>query len=739
LSKENFEKRLIAPLVLAFSLWGSGCGGLSPSPKTPEEVFPTATPTIMAPPLTPPKQEDLKPDEKEFLVLATPPPEHLVLSCPSERLVLASYATPMTELSLVGRVSSGATVIQAPSAEAVDESSFEVKRISSSPQEEMATSVEKAALQEQLLWQYKALGVQEVETPIDENVLNFRVTQALRPPTPRIEEPIAYWDGSQFFLNIPDEVWQDSFDAAVFVNGGKVDETATKIALLLVALRSSEDSSFRGGNITSYAGAVGAMQFMPETAKLVGLTDRTDDRASMFGAAKFIHWVMGLTVETGEEGFVANFMGKKGNGTWNQHWGQARYVWRTWQLLQQRVNSTGTRRDNVAETAQNPEAAANQAIQKLEKLLGIPYKDFGYKDSKGNYGVLHGTAEFFQIDNQPGLNCAGLLVEMTRVLKGDNFYLSDVVKVRDDRPGSKDPAGEWLWYGYDLVANLKDKFGGSELIVEGLNWQAHIGYPVANLETLVSSMEIGKIYLGSVNKENAKEGREHHHVAAFLKTPEGKIAVFEAVAGQGSRRVNLEEFMAAYLQESIYLVEIPLGPVINVSESPASSITTISLPETKSGFEALATPLAPGEERDLGEGVIVVNGTSEPIEAKLLQKTLDFGPQTPELIRCVAGFKDKDKKLKIIFLPDDKVSPQCGSAPIPGLESSGILLNTPCLESYGEDLEKRPNPSDVLLHELYHVSEFELGERFLRESSNPFDLSDLSLKKLKECESKTAN
>ncbi len=621
-----------------------------------------------------------------------------------------------------------------------DKISFEVKRTSFSSQQEMATSAEKAALQEQLLWQYKALGVQEPATLIDENVLNFRVPQALRPPKPEIEEKITYWDGAKFSLEIPDEVWQDSFDAAVFVNGGKVDETATKIALLLVALRSSEHPYFVGGNITSYAGAVGAMQFMPGTAALVGLLDSTNDRASMFAAAKYTHRVMGLTAETDKTGFVANFMGKKGNGTWNQHRGQASYVWQTWQLLQQRVILAEERQDKFAETAPNPEAAANQAIQKLEKLLGIPYKNFGYKDSKGNYGILHGTAEFFQIDNQAGLNCAGFLVEIMRSLYG-NFYLSDVVKVRDDRPGSKDPAGEWLWYGYDLVANFKDKFGGRELIVEGLNWQANIGYPVDALGTLASSMQTGKIYLGSVNKEHAREGREHHYVAAFLKSPDGKIAVFEAVPGQGSRRVNLEEFMAAYPQESIYVVEIPLGPDINVSESPAPSTTAVSSTETKSGFEALATPLAPGEERDLGNGVFVRNLTSRPIEAKLLQETLDLGggPKTPELIRCVAGLNKNNKRLKITFLPDSQLSPQCGSAPIPGSELSGILLNTLCLENYDENPGERPNPSDVFLHELYHVSEFESGKIFLGEASNPLELSDLSLKRLKKCESKTAN
>jgi len=143
------------------------------------------------------------------------------------------------------------------------------------------------------------------------------------------------------------------------------------------------------------------------------------------------------------------------------------------------------------------------------------------------------------------------------------------------------------------------------------------------------------------------------------------------------------------------------------------------------------------------------NAISQPIEAELLQETLDLGggPQNPELIRCVAGLP-KEKKFTIIF---DGLSPYCGLASklTPGLADSAISLDPTCLTGYDGD-SARPNADDVFLHELRHVyqaKQYQLGGYLEElgpgsvglEPANPLELSDLSLKRLKECESKTAN
>ncbi len=411
-----------------------------------------------------------------------------------------------------------------------DEIVFRVGRkpiSSSSHPNETAISADKAALQEQLLLQYKSLGIQTAETPIDEKVLSFSVPQELRPPAPKIEEPITYWNGSQFYLRIPDVVWRDSFDAAVFVNGGKVDENAIKIALLLVALRNSEHPYFLGGNITSYAGAVGAMQFMEETAELVGLLDRTNDRASMFAAAKFVVMVMGLDKETDKTSFVKNFIGNGGKA-WNQHREQAKYVWEIWQLLQQKMQENDI---DIGNTQIPPKKTANQETQ----------------------------------------------------------------------------------------------------------------------EKAESSFE-----------------------------------------------------------------------------------------------DLLSTPLAPGETRDLGGNVFLRNETRSPIDPELLKKTLNFGPKTPELIRCIADLPEGEN-LIIMFA---QIDPYCGLAPYskPEVSISSILLGPECLR-YLEIYEQNPDASrGVLLHELRHRYQEEQLEKggYLKELApggsglepkDPKDLSQLSLERLEnECQ-----
>jgi len=168
---------------------------------------------------------------------------------------------------------------------------------------------------------------------LSQNELNFHLEAGQYPPKPPTII-LTYYNGGSYTMNIPDDVWIDAVDATASLNGGIYDPNKYD-PRLLVALASSENSDF-GGDKCSYAGACGRYQFMSFTAQEFGLTDRTNNRASAFAAAKMLNQ-MGLFGMTDSTQFVNCFIGQTCR-TWNAHSGQADYVWRAWQMLKAQSN-----------------------------------------------------------------------------------------------------------------------------------------------------------------------------------------------------------------------------------------------------------------------------------------------------------------------------------------------------------------------------------------------------------------
>lgn len=155
-----------------------------------------------------------------------------------------------------------------------------------------------------------------------------RVTQVS--PLTGDQLPFPYWNGNLVTLRVPDPVWDAVLRASADLEKG---EGLICNENLVLALAHSESSTFTN-NVCSGAGACGTWQFMPGTFPTYA--DPGADRFDRYDSAKAACRMtsrLGLDKETTEAGFIANFTGTDGSLVWNQHEGQARYVWRLWQWL----------------------------------------------------------------------------------------------------------------------------------------------------------------------------------------------------------------------------------------------------------------------------------------------------------------------------------------------------------------------------------------------------------------------
>jgi hypothetical protein len=214
--------------------------------------------------------------------------------------------------------------------------------------------------------------------------------------------------------------------------------------------------------------------------------------------------------------------------------------------------------------------------------LGVPYKDFGYRDDSGSWCVWTGGES--AVDGVKGLNCGGFVLEAARAIYGP-ISLQTVGTKRSDR---EDPTenGDWLWFGYDEVMNLSDFLGGQVLIVEGLDWQKGSGFVVSDWGEIL--FQEGYLYLGSLNVPNAVAGRKHHHVVAVLPVG-GEVLVYEATNyyGSGVQRISLEDLQSKYqalnADYRMLIVQVSLqtdGQTTWSVTVPAGQEVTLTLRET---------------------------------------------------------------------------------------------------------------------------------------------------------------
>lgn len=222
-------------------------------------------------------------------------------------------------------------------------------------------------------------------------VSSLGVTQDL----PQFE--IEYWDGNMTTFYAPAEVWEPVLIAA---------EKHGCDPLLVIAVAHSESHDYDNTEVSS-AGAAGVWQFTPETWATLwdeNPPSRTDIPAAADAACRHIHEDLGLDAEETRAGFISNFTGADGSWAWNQHAGQADYVWRLWQELRRR----NTELVELG-TSENPYSEEfvfdfDQAASLLEDLitgfeivgdqhaLALPYREGTYVITQEQHGANYGHA-----------------------------------------------------------------------------------------------------------------------------------------------------------------------------------------------------------------------------------------------------------------------------------------------------------------------------------------------------------
>jgi hypothetical protein len=137
--------------------------------------------------------------------------------------------------------------------------------------------------------------------------------------------PIRWWNGNYFDFHIPPDIWD-----TVNATGGSLEQ---KIGI--IAFGASESTQFTNYQSENYAGAAGTYQFLGETFERWA-PEGFKDPSNRVNNAVTAKAVMNMQEEgmrqiynmTNQAEFESCFQGGSGCNTWNQHSGQANFVWR---------------------------------------------------------------------------------------------------------------------------------------------------------------------------------------------------------------------------------------------------------------------------------------------------------------------------------------------------------------------------------------------------------------------------
>ena len=176
-----------------------------------------------------------------------------------------------------------------------------------------------------------------------------------------------------------------------------------------------------------------------------------------------------------------------------------------------------------------------------EAFLGLPYRVDGALNAAGEYTLFADQSKRF---STPGLNCSGLVLELSRLLLGRHVTLQEALRDRlgDSGPGAAH--GEDWDFGWDLILNISEGFsrrfllpGGGVENPEGTNGFSPRGYDIhadATKRELPFRFTRGHLYLISLNVEGRRKGYglQHYHVG-IVHVASGGQAWFYQTTGKG--------------------------------------------------------------------------------------------------------------------------------------------------------------------------------------------------------------
>ena len=200
------------------------------------------------------------------------------------------------------------------------------------------------------------------------------------------------------------------------------------------------------------------------------------------------------------------------------------------------------------------EKALPEAVARA--FLGLPYRKDGALNEKGEYTLFADQKRRF---STAGLNCSGLVLELSRFFLGRNISLEEALRDRlgDSGPGAAQ--GEDWDFGWDLIMNISEGFarrvllpGGTASPV-GASAFSPRGYDIHAASTrreLPFRFKQGKLYLISLNVEGRRKGYglQHYHVGLVHVDSGGQAWLYQTTGKGGG--VNRRDLRSAAGWES---------------------------------------------------------------------------------------------------------------------------------------------------------------------------------------------
>ncbi|MCA1959217.1 MAG: hypothetical protein LDL33_00365 [Desulfomonile sp.] len=181
--------------------------------------------------------------------------------------------------------------------------------------------------------------------------------------------------------------------------------------------------------------------------------------------------------------------------------------------------------------------------------LGIPYRDDGTLDEKGNFTTFSRPDVILPT---PGLNCSGLVLSVSRFLFGRNFTLAEAVRDRQGNSGPGARLGQDWDFGLDLVLNITEGAHRKVIMPDGKD------YPLDNADGMtlrgfdfddgsawqqvLERMKPGRVYLGTISKPTRRPGYKlmHYHVVLMIPEDNDKVWLYHATRRSSVHKMNLK-------------------------------------------------------------------------------------------------------------------------------------------------------------------------------------------------------
>ena len=235
--------------------------------------------------------------------------------------------------------------------------------------------------------------------------------------------------------------------------------------------------------------------------------------------------------------------------------------------------------------------------------LGIPYRDDGTLDDKGNFTTFGHPEELFET---PGLNCSGLVVSVCRYLFNKNWTIEEVSRDRLGNSGANSPLGKDWNFGWNLILNLTE--GRPRRLVtpdrgnypleklDGLSFRGFDLDDRSAWQAVLDQMQPDRVYLGSISKPTSRRGYKilHYHVVLILPEKKGGVWLYHATHRSHVHRINintpqgLNRFMSQFTGQRAETKKILIVESAPVQIDPTIQTATDAGPNVPSGSPKLS-------------------------------------------------------------------------------------------------------------------------------------------------------